>query len=178
MMENRVVIAWILIALGSIILLHQIDLFNLNTPNIIALISLAWGSVLLVRGWNHPIHKGIFGGTFFILLSLSIFLMQFNYFPLNDVFAMGIIFINLGIAHLVYFAVRKTKVSNLIFAIVFILIGIPLIAYEYYYISFWEIQDIFSTYWPILLILIGVGFLGEGLIRHFKRRDNELRKTV
>ncbi|MBN1406555.1 MAG: hypothetical protein JW956_02125 [Calditrichaceae bacterium] len=177
-MENRVIVAWVLIAMGSIILLHQIDLFNLNTPNSVTLISLAWGMVLLVRGWNHPTHKGIFGGTFFVLLSITIFLMQFNYFPLDDLFALGSLFISIGIAHLVYFAFQKTKVSNLIFAIVFILIGIPLIAHEYYYISFWEMQDIFSTYWPILLILIGVGFLGEGLIKNYKKRNNELSKTV
>ncbi|MEJ2545549.1 MAG: DUF5668 domain-containing protein [Calditrichaceae bacterium] len=177
-MENRVIVAWILIALGSIILLNQIDLFNLNTPNIIALISLAWGSILLLRGWKHSVHKGIFGGTFFILLSMSIFLMQFNYFPINDVFAVGIIFVNLGIAHLVYFAVRRAKVSNLIFAIIFILIGTPLIAYEYYYISFWEVQDIFSTYWPILLILAGVGLLAEGLMKYYKRNNRELSNSM
>ena len=177
-MENRVAVAWVLIILGSIILLHQIDIFNLNTANIVALISLAGGVILLMRGWKHPEYRGIFGGIFFTILGISLFLMQYNYFPASDSFAIGIIFIDLGIAHLVYFIFRKTKLSNLIFGIIFILIGSPMIAYEFYYISFWEIRDIFSTYWPILLILIGVGLLGEGLLKHFRNNNQELTKTV
>lgn len=177
-MENRVIVAWVLIALGSIILLHQLDFFSLNTGNIIALISLAGGVILLSRGWKHPEHKGIFGGTFFILLGLSLFLMEFHFFPISDIFALGLIFIDLGIAHLLIFIFKKTKISNLIFGIIFILIGSPLIAYEYYYISRWEIQDIFSTYWPILIILVGVGLLGEGLFRYFRKNNNKLSKSV
>lgn len=177
-MESRVAVAWILIAIGSIILLHQIDIFNLNIANIIALVSLAGGIVLLMRGWKHPKYKGIFGGIFFTLLGISLFLMQYNYFPVTDSFALGIILIDLGIAHLVYFIFTKTKISNLIFGIIFILLGSPLIAYEFYYISLWEIRDIFSTYWPILIILIGVGLLSEGLLKLFRKKDHEIGKTT
>ena len=177
-MERRVAVAWILIAIGSIILLHQIDILDLNTANMIALVSLAGGIILLMRGWKHPNYKGIFGGIFFTILGISLFLMQYNYFPVSDSFALGIIFIDLGIANLVYFILRKIKISNLIFGIIFILIGSPLIAYEFYYISFWEIRDIFSTYWPILLILIGIGLLGEGLLKYFKRKNHGISKTI
>ncbi len=177
-MENRVAAAWILIAIGSIILLHQIDIFNLSAANIIALVSLVGGIILLMRGWKHPEYKGIFGGIFFTLLGISLFLMQYNYFPVTDSFALGIIFIDLGIAHLVYFIFRKIQISRLIFGIIFIVIGCPLIAYEFYYISFWEIRDIFSTYWPLLLILLGVGLLSEGLLKHFRRKNHEISKTI
>jgi len=177
-MENRVAVAWILIVIGSIILFHQTELIQLNTANIISLLSMGWGIILLLRGWKHPDHKGIFGGTFFTILGISIFLMHYEYFPIADLFALGIILIDLGIAHLVYFAFVKSKISNLVFAVIFILTGLPFMAYEYYYISVWEIRDIFSTFWPILLILVGVGFLGEGLIRHFKKDDHKISKLI
>ena len=104
--------------------------------------------------------------------------MRLNYFPINDVFALGIIFIDLGIANLVYFIIKKARLSNLVFAIIFILIGSPLIAYQYYYISMWEIRDIFSTYWPLLIILVGVGLLGEGLLKYFRKNNQETSKVV
>ena len=137
--------------------MHQIDIFNLNTANIVALISLAGGVILLMRGWKHPEYRGIFGGIFFTILGISLFLMQYNYFPASDSFA-------------IYAPILVPTVTFIIFGIIFILIGSPMIAYEFYYISFWEIRDIFSTYWPILLILIGVGLLGEGLLKHFRNK--------
>ena len=177
-MQSRVAGAWALIFIGSLILFHQLNFFNLNTANIVALIFTIGGIVFFIRGWNHPEYKGIFSGTFFTILGLSLFLMRLNYFPINDVFALGIIFIDLGIANLVYFIIKKARLSNLVFAIIFILIGSPLIAYQYYYISMWEIRDIFSTYWPLLIILVGVGLLGEGLLKYFRKNNQETSKVV
>ena len=128
-MQSRVAGAWALIAIGSIVLLHQMNFVVLDTANILALISVTGGTILFTRGWNNPNYKGIFGGTFFVLLGLSLFLMKYNFFPINDAFAIGIIFIDLGIANLVYFAFRKNKISNLITAVVFILICSLLVAF-------------------------------------------------
>lgn len=177
-MQSRITGAWALITIGSLILLHQLNVVTLDTANILALISTIGGIILFTRGWNNPEYKGIFGGTFFILIGISLFLMKYNIFPTYDSFAIGLIFIDLGVANLVYYAFRKNKISNLITAIIFILIGSPLIAYEYYYISMWEIQDIFSTYWPILIILVGVGLLGEGLFKNFRKNNREISKTT
>lgn len=177
-MQSRIIGAWALIIVGSIILLHQVGLFDLNRGSFIALISTLGGIFLLIRGWNHPDYKGVLAGTFFTLFGISLFLMKYNYFPIHDTFAIGIIFINLGIANLVYFILHKGKISNIIFTIIFLLCGAPFIASYYYYISMWEIRDIFSTYWPILLILLGVGLLSEGLLKYFRKNDQENGKAA
>lgn len=177
-MQSRIAGAWALIIIGLVILFHQLDLLDLNRATIIATISMAGGVILLIKGLNNPEYKGIFGGVFFILFGLSLYFMRFNILPIHDYFAIGLILINLGVANLVYFLFRKTKISNLVFGIIFTLTGIPFVASYYYYIPSWEIRDIFSTYWPILLILFGIGLLAEGLLRHYRNNDRETRNTV
>ncbi|MEJ2053702.1 MAG: DUF5668 domain-containing protein [Calditrichaceae bacterium] len=177
-MQSRIAGAWALIIAGSIIFLNQLDLFDLNRATIISILCITGGIYLLIKGFNHPAYKGIFGGTFFTIFGASLFLMKIDYLPINDSFALGLILADLGIANLLYFMMSRTKISNLVFGLIFILTAIPFLASYFYYIPSWEIEDIFSTYWPILLILLGIGLLAESLLKYFRKNNQETRNTA
>ena len=177
-MNGRIIAAWTLIVIGSIILLHQMDLVYLDRPNILSVIFLGIGLFLSIKGFNHPKKSGILSGSFFILFGLAVIMMRMNFIPLNDSIGFGIVFLSLGMANFIYFAFRPKKATNIIFGIIFLIIGAPFVLSYYYYIPYWEIEDFFRTYWPVLLILVGLGLLAEGIIKNIKKNSKDITKTA
>lgn len=167
-------IAWVLIIVGSVLLLNQLDLFYLNRANLIIMFSAAIGFILLKKGIDHPQRKGILGGTFFTGISLTLVAMKYSYFPMTDSFGLGIILMNLALANLVYFVLLPQKTFNLIVGLIFAAIGSPFLLFHYEFLSRWELGNMISTYWPTLLILIGIGFLVDALIKRNRNNQNFL----
>ena len=177
-MNGRIITAWSLIIIGSLILLHQLDLIYMNRPNVLSIVFLALGLILFSKGWSHTEHKGILSGSFFILFGLAIIFMRMNFIPLNDAVGFGILFMCLGLANFIYFAFRPKKANNIVFGLIYLIVGSPFILSYYYYIPYWEIENLFSTYWPVLLILVGFGLLTEGIVKNLKKNKDNLTKTA
>jgi hypothetical protein len=164
-LQRRLLVGWVIIILGALILLHQLNLFSFNRAASLALASLFLGLVLFIRGLSHPLHKGILSGSFFIFLGLAIGAMRLQLIFPNDSIAIAAILISLGLAHLVYFIVVKTQLSNLIFGLVMIACGGVLLLYAYDFLSYWDLRAIARQYWPVLIILTGLGILIDGIIK-------------
>lgn len=165
--------AWMLIILGSVLLLNQLDVFYATRVNILIIGSLFLGALLFKKGLYHPDHKGILGGSFFILLAATLILMRFSFFPIRDSVGVGIILVNLGISNIIYFFFSRSYYSNLITGFIFIIIGAPFLVMYYYYVPGWVIRDLFFTYWPVILIMIGSGLLIEAFFKKSKTSDTK-----
>jgi cell wall-active antibiotic response 4TMS protein YvqF len=50
---------------------------------------------------------------------------------------------------------------NLVWPIVLILVGILFLAYNLGYLKFSELKDIIGTWWPVILIALGIGGLWQ-----------------
>lgn len=168
MKRNSGFAAWVLIIIGVLLLLNQLGLFAPNRPNVIMLISFFLGIMLINKGINHPQRHGILGGSFFILLGLTLFLMKKGVFAIDDTLGSGLLLIDLGLANLIFFLFRNDKLSNLAWGLIFLTTGTPFIIVYTNLIPLWVLEDIIRTYWPVVLILFGLGLLGESLRR--KRR--------
>ena len=168
MKRNSGFAAWALIIIGVLLLLNQIGLFEPNRPNLIMLVSFFLGIMLLYKGINHPERHGILGGSFFILLSLTLFLMKKGVFAMDDTLGTGLLLIDLGLANLIFFLFRTDKLSNLTWGLIFLTTAAPFIIVYADWVPLWVLEDIIRTYWPVVLILFGLGLLGESIRRRRK----------
>ena len=157
--------AWALIVLGVLLLLNQVGLFEPSRPNIIMMGSLFLGLILLNKGRHHPQRHGILGGSFFVLFALTLFLMKRGLFAVDDTLGSGLLLIDLGLANIIYFISKPEKLSNLTWGLIFAAAGTPFVLIYMKLVPLWLLEDIIVTYWPVLLILFGLGLLGESLRR-------------
>ena len=169
-------IGWVLVILGTVILFQQLNIFSFNRAASLALSSLFLGAVLFIRGLSHPLHRGILSGSFFIFTGLAIAAMYFQLFILND--AIAVILISLGLAYLVYFVFVRAPITHLIVGVAMVAFGGFLLVYSYGFISYWDLKTIVHQFWPVFIILLGLGIFIDGLISKWKIKNQETILTI
>ena len=164
-MKRNSIVPWALIITGCVILLHQLDLFSFQGINLIILGSYLLGVLLLAKGLQNPNRSGILGGSFFLMTATWLLLMRINVLPVDDYLAGGLFIGTLGVANIIYFFAKPVHVSNVVIGVIFLLVALPLVYYAYGYFSEWKFEYYYSTYWPVVLILIGSGMMIDVLIK-------------
>ncbi len=173
-MNSQRWIGVILILIGGLMLLHQLDLFYLTGDRLIAIISLLVGVAMLRKSIDHPERKGLLGGSFFTLFALSLFIFDFSLRPFARPLFLGDLFIVLAVSNLIYFLFSgMSKSLNIFMFFFFGAIGGTMIAVYYDLIDVWELDEVVSTYWPVVLIVIGLLIIIDGMTSHRKKRLGE-----
>ena len=167
-MNRSYIFPILLILIGTFLLLAEFSLIELSRPYIFILIFIVISGLLYRKAFYSPEKKGILGGTFFLLMAITLILMDKGVVPTVNMVGFPMIFINLGLANLVYFLFARTHFSNLTFGIIFILASAPFLLHYYSYIPYWRLFDTLETYWPLLLITLGAGLLLEGFLKKAK----------
>jgi hypothetical protein len=152
----------ILILIGAILLLHQMDLISFSKADIFTYGFILLGIMLIIKGSGDSQRRGVLGGTFFLSLGILWTLMRNNILVQDDHFGFAALFFALALANIIYYMVATHKGSNLIWGLVFIIVGgLILLRYlEYYY--YWDIYDEIIIYWPLALILLGILLILKG----------------
>jgi len=162
--------AWLLIFAGSFLLLNYFDVLEFNRAMGALLASLFLSAVFIQRALVTNPRRGLIGSTFFILLSLMLIGMQAGFIPVDDRLGGGLLLVSLGLANLVCYFVTRYRVSNLIWGFIFILAGTPFLIGYFEWLPLWMVEDYYTTYWPALLIFIGVVVLIDGIRRKRKQQ--------
>ena len=157
-----------LIVIGTLLLLNQFNLLQFSRPYFFIIGFIILGAVLARKAFLTPTRKGLLGGSFFIMLSLALLLMDLGYIPIYDDLIFPMLLIPLGLSNLIYYSFTRASFTNLTFGLIFILAGLPFLFFHFGSLSYWEISDAVSTYWPVLLITAGLGFLIEGMLKKAK----------
>jgi hypothetical protein len=158
----------ILIAIGVLILLYQIDLIDFSRADLVTYGCIFLGIIFLVKGVNDPQRHGIFGGVFFSVFGLSMLLMRERIFPRADEFGIALFFGSLALANLVYMIFKTDKTLNLIWGIIFAVVGgLFYWSYAGYYPP-WYVYEQIKTFWPLALVILGVAMIVKG---YAKKRD-------
>ncbi len=148
----------LLILVGALFLLHETHLIVFSGRYAMAVLLVAIGALLLQKAWKHPEKKGILGSSFFLLFGLALFFVDVS---CRGAF-IGVLLIALGMANLInYFFSSHAKTSNLVFALLFSAIGGTMLAAVYNWFDVYEFRDAIETYWPIVLIIMGLGLLAD-----------------
>jgi hypothetical protein len=158
----------LLITVGTILLLNEFNLLKITRPYIFILGAFAIGIFSLRKGFLSPDRKGLLAGSFFTLVGVILVGLDLRIIPFYDNLIFGLILMALGAANFLYYMFTRKTFNNITFGTIFCFLGIPFILQYYGSYSMWDIKDIFYTYWPVLLITAGVGFLMDGLVKKTK----------
>lgn len=152
-----------LIGLGLILLIHKLNLFYLDWMRTYPIIFMLIGLTLFVSAILNKNRSAVFWGTIFFLFGFLFFLRNFDfieYYYIHDIWP--VFFIIFGIAFIVLFIVKPQDWGVLIPGALFLFLGISFLLRNFHY---WRVQEIIERYWPLLLILIGIGVILGSLKR-------------
>lgn len=162
----------VLIILGGLLLLNQFQLVRLSGKNIIALFSVLLGILMIKKAFSRPERKGLLGGSFFVIWGVLLAAFSYNAYPLGRTLFLGNLFLSLGLANLIYFIFSGvTKSIHLFTFALFTGLGGSMVAAFYGKLNVWKLEDILSTYWPVVLILFGAFILVDS----YRNRHKELK---
>ena len=164
-MNKQVWPAIILIVIGVLLILYQTDLLDFSTADIISYGLVLIGGLLIVKSLNRPDRRGILGGVFFSLFGITMILMREHSLPRNDEFGFAAFFIALALANFAYLPFKKDKSTNVIWGIIFAVVGGLLLWAHYGYFPSWYIYEQLTLYWPVILIVLGLVMIVKAYIR-------------
>ena len=178
-MNHQRIVGVILLIAGALLLAHQLEWFDLSGQNFIGILSLLIGLSFFKKALANPERQGVLGGTFFVLFGLAVLFMNVSTGPFKRALLVGIIFVCLAIANLAYFLATSWKRNINIFMFFFFgAIGGSVLAVYYNVIDVWQFEDLASTYWPIILIVLGAIILIDSLVQKNKRiKEDRLEMT-
>ncbi len=154
-----------MIGLGVALLLNHFNLLENNRVTSALILSAFLVFVFIKRAQQHALHKGIIGSVFFTSLFIIILFMKMGWLPVDDRLGSGLVLLALGFANLVYYFITKLKITNLVYALVLFVIGIPFVVSYFKWMEAWELESIYTVYWPVLLIIIGLAILADSLFK-------------
>ena len=146
-----------LIGLGLLLLIHKLDLFYFGWPRTYPLIFILVGLTLFISATLKRNGSAVFWGTIFSLFGLFFFLRNFHfieYYYIHEIWP--IFFMILGIAFFILFIVKPQDWGVLIPGSIFLFLGVIFLARNFHY---WRALELIQRYWPLLLIVIGVGVI-------------------
>jgi hypothetical protein len=166
-------ISWfgiVLIVLGLFMLLDRFDLIQFHFSSVIWPLMMLLGIMAVARGFNQNRRGKIFWGTTLFLYSLFFLLKSIDYFEIYGQTIFPATFLIFGIAFFMLYINNLKDWPFLIPTVLLTGIGGAFLLSEYGYLYRWDVIDVVRTYWPVILILTGLGLL----FRRYNSKPNEV----
>jgi uncharacterized membrane protein HdeD (DUF308 family) len=165
--KQRILPGIILIAIGGVILVYNLDIIDLGWRTLVGTVMLLIGISIFIGAFKSSDRSPVFPGTYLSLTGLFFITMDLNLIndDLGDMWPMFIII--LGIAFLVTFAFKPRELSPLINAIIFTSLGIIFLLSQAGILEWHDVWHYFGQYWPVILILIGLSLLLKSIRKKY-----------
>jgi len=150
---------FILIGIGIYLLLFQMDFIAFNWVDLITYGFILIGFLMFINAFSRTDRRGILGGVFFMSYGTTLSLMRHRVVFPDDNFGWGTLFLALALGNLVYYLVKPDRTGNLVWSLIFGLVGSGLISVYLGYFTRWEITSNLEMYWPFALIILGVALI-------------------
>lgn len=160
--EQKKTFPWagvVFIVLGVVLLLNQTDFIDVRFSQIIWGLLLVVGFVYTIRGYKNNIRGKIFWGTVIFLFSLYFLLNSLDFLNYHHRMFLPSLFLVFGFAFLTTYLNEIKDVWSLIISLILISSGMFLILEDLGYFNWFDVRSFVKTYWPIVLIILGLGFL-------------------
>ncbi|HDL18023.1 MAG TPA: hypothetical protein ENH29_03115 [Bacteroidetes bacterium] len=162
--KKSIVPGAILILIGVLIIIHKMDIFNFYWRNLYPVIFLALGAWFFFNVFLRKQRGQAFPGTLFLLLGIFFILRNYSlFYPYYIDEFWPVFLIIFGLAFVVQFLFRPDDWGLLIPGFIFLLLGFVFLARTMGWFLPYQIEYIVETYWPVLLILIGIAIIFSGL---------------
>jgi hypothetical protein len=162
-MAKQSITAIILIAVGLLLFLEQIDMLYLSSADYFIYGAIIGGILWFINGVNRIDKKGVLAGSFFFSFGTILLLMKNYYFIPSDEFGFAAFFLCLALANFVFVLFKRNSTNNILFGIIFGILGGGLLMSHLDYYPYWRFFDHVEQYWPVVLILFGFALLYKGL---------------
>ncbi len=150
----------VLIILGILILLDQLQVFSVSAKHFVAFSSVLLGGLLIKKALKRPKRGGLLAGSFFLIWGAFFFFLNCYACPKGRILFWGQFFLSLGLANLIYFLFSGvTKSLNLFAFVLYAAIGGTMLGAFYGKLDIWRLENLLNTYWPVILILLGLFIL-------------------
>ncbi|HWP82809.1 MAG TPA: hypothetical protein VNN76_09150 [Bacteroidota bacterium] len=148
-----------LIILGGVLLLNTLGVAYFSWKRIFWLFGLIAGGGFVVQGFARG-HRGkIFWGSLLFFVSLYYNLWHWWIIDRDYLLWLPSMSIAFGLSYLVLFAYEPKNVTELIPASIFIGMGMIGILWWWEYLEWFEVEDALRTYWPLVLVAIGLALM-------------------
>jgi hypothetical protein len=144
---------------GALLLLGKLELFHLHFSSVLWPVVMLFSIFGVGRGFTQMRRGKIFWGTFGFLYGLFFFLRSADFVEVPARLFVPASFLIVGIA---FFMTYLAKVKDWFFLIpagIATAVGTLFLLADLNYLSYWEVADTLHTYWPVILIIIGIMFL-------------------
>jgi len=169
MTNNKPVTSWFGIALviiGGALLLTKLNIIDVRFSTIFWVVFSMFGLLSTIRGFSMNIRWKIFWGTLCFLYGLYFFLRASDLVELRNHIFLPVTFVVFGVAFLMMF-LNDTKEWFFVIPALFLGgAGTLFILADLDYFSYWDMYDSIHRYWPLILIILGLGFI-------FRRRTTQ-----
>ncbi len=161
----------ILIAIGLLLLMDQIGMMNLTFWNVITGIMILYGAVLVVRSFGAGDRSKVFWGTMLFLFGLYLMLDSMRLITTHYPVFVPAVFLIIGFSFLMMYSYNLRDWHLLIPTLFFIGIGFLIIGDELSIFQVYRFEYYLINFWPVLLILFGLGLIARA--RRRRRIDSE-----
>lgn len=151
--------AIILITVGLLLLADQLGMLDLTLWHFVTGCMILYGMSVVIRSFSTGDRKKIFWGTLLFLLGLYLLLDSLGLIPTQYPALIPAVFLMLGFSFLMSYLHNARDWLLLIPTLFFIGIGGLIIADERELLTAHTIVQYVRQYWPLLLILFGLGLI-------------------
>lgn len=148
-----------LILFGLLLLVNKLDLLDVSFHEIFWPIIMLLGLVGVARGFGRGKRAKIFFSTAVFLYALFFLLHSIDRFEVEGHLVVASSFLIFGIACLMVWCNDLRDWFYLVPATLLSGVGVALLASELGYLSHWQVIDAVEVYWPLALILFGLGMI-------------------
>lgn len=149
----------ILILLGIILLLSHTKVINIHFSQILWSFLIVYGFISTIRGYRLNHNSKIFWGTVIFLFGMYFLINTFDLVETYHGQFVAVLFLIFGFAFLTIYMNNFREVISLIVGILLFTAGIFLMFENYGYLDWMDVRTLIRTYWPVILILIGLRLL-------------------
>ncbi|MBI3194529.1 MAG: hypothetical protein HYZ34_08710 [Ignavibacteriae bacterium] len=148
-----------LIVFGALLLLIKTDILDIDFSQVIWAGVMVLGLGIVVQGFSRDKRGKVFWGTVLFLYSLYFFLHEFEFIEYYHHIFLPSSLIIFGIAFFMLFISNVREWALIIPSVFFIGIGGAFLLSEFGYVDCDEVWNTMWSYWPVLLIAVGLGIL-------------------
>ncbi|MBI3765685.1 MAG: hypothetical protein HY277_04180, partial [Ignavibacteriales bacterium] len=151
-----------LIVMGGALLLDRLHIIDVEFSTIFWSLIMVLGLITAAQGFSQSRRGKVFWGTVWFLFGLFFFLRSLDSIEIHRHMFVPATLLIVGAGFLMMFIQNVRDWYYLIPATILCGIGGLFILADYGYLYRWEVWEAVHLYWPIALILVGIGIILRG----------------
>ena len=166
--HNRRSFFWglVLIFIGLILLFHKLGICYFDPRVIWPQILILIGGLLFLSGLFNKDRKGIFPGTFMIIIGLFFYMREHEFFPFYQIIEIWPIFVlAAGVSFFIIYLFKPREIGHLIPAFILTFIGFIFFTNSLGYIHWYQWINIWRLFLPLCLIFTGIIIILKSFVK-------------